>query len=65
MESNEQNKQNRNGLIDTENRLTAVTGWGAGGLSEKGEGVEQYKFVAAEWPQKSELQYGKLVNNIR
>ena len=29
MESNESNKQRRNKLIDTENRLTAV-GWGTG-----------------------------------
>ena len=40
VKSNEQNeqKQNRNRLIDTENRLTAVGGV-VGQISEKGEGI--------------------------
>ena len=35
------NKQNRNRLIDKENRLTAVRGEGVRGLSEKGEGIKK------------------------
>ena len=40
MESNEQNKQNRNRFIDTENRRTAVREEGDGGMGEKGEGMK-------------------------
>ena len=38
---NKTNKQNRNRLMDTENRLTAIrreVGWG---LGEKGEGIKK------------------------
>ena len=38
---NKINKQNRNRLIDTENRLTAVRGEGVGGLGEKVKGLSQ------------------------
>ena len=34
---NQINKQNRNRLIDTENRLTAVRGEGVGELDEKSD----------------------------
>ena len=37
------NKQNRNRLIDTENRLTVARREGIGGLNEKSEGIEKYK----------------------
>ena len=35
------NKQNRDRLIETENRLTAVRGEGDGGQGAKGEGIKQ------------------------
>ena len=35
------NKQNRDRLIETENRLTAVRGERGWGLDEKGEGIKQ------------------------
>ena len=41
-------KQNRSRLIDTENRLMAAGGEGAGGPGEHGEGIEKYKQVATE-----------------
>ena len=41
VESNKQNKQNRNRLIDTENRLTAVRGRGVGKMGGKGEGIKE------------------------
>ena len=42
VESNEQtNQQNRNKLIDSENRLTVVRGEAVGGLGEIGEGIKQ------------------------
>ena len=37
---NKINKQNRNRLMDTENRLTAVKGEGVGGHGEKGKGIK-------------------------
>ena len=37
---NKINKLNRNRLIDTDNRLTAVRGEGAGGLGGTGEGIK-------------------------
>ena len=45
MESNEQNKlkQNRNRLIDIENRLTAVRGEGVGGWVKKVKGLSKEK----------------------
>ena len=42
------NKQNRNTLIDTENRLLVVRGRDVGGLGEKGEGIEKYKLVVTK-----------------
>ena len=42
MEFNE-NKQNRNRLIDAENRLTAIRVEGGWGLGEKGKGNKQNK----------------------
>ena len=38
-------KQNRNKLIDTEHRLTVARGEGAGGLGEKGEGIEKCRLI--------------------
>ena len=46
MESNELNKQNRNRLIDTENRLALLKGRGLEGLGEKCEGSKQTKNLA-------------------
>ena len=46
------NKQNRNRLIDTENRLTAVRGRGWG-LCEKGKGIKKKKN-----PHRHRQQYG-------
>ena len=40
---NKINTQNRNRLIDTENKLTAVRGEGIGGLGDKGKGMKQKK----------------------
>ena len=42
------NKQNRNRLIDTENRLMVARGEGHRGLDEKGEGIEKYKLVVTK-----------------
>ena len=36
-------KQNRNRLVDTENRLTTVRGVGVGRLGEKGKGLRKKK----------------------
>ena len=42
------NKQNRNKLMDTEKRQIVVRlGW-LGGLSEKDEGIKQYKLTVTE-----------------
>ena len=41
MESKSTNKQNRNRLIATENRLRAARRSGVGSLGEKGEGIKQ------------------------
>ena len=38
---NKLNRQNRDSFIDTDNRLTAVRGEEAGGLGEKGKGINQ------------------------
>ena len=38
-------KINRNRLIDKENRLMVARGKGVGRLSEKGEGIKNYKLV--------------------
>ena len=38
---NKVNKQNRNILIDAENRLTVVRGTRVGELGEKGEGIKK------------------------
>ena len=38
---NKANKQNKNRVRDTENRLTAVRGQGAWAVGEKGEGITQ------------------------
>ena len=46
MEFNEETEQNRNRLIDTENRLTAVRG--LGDWEKKGKGIKQHKLVIAE-----------------
>ena len=43
MESSEQNKQNRNRLIDTENRLIAVRGEGVGGQVGSVKGLTKGK----------------------
>ena len=40
---NKINKQNRNRLIDTENRLTAVRREGLEGLCEKGKDIKKKK----------------------
>ena len=42
------NKQNGNGLIDTENGLMAARWDGVGGLGVKGEGIEKYRLVVTE-----------------
>ena len=42
------NKQNGNGLIDTENGLMAARWDGVGGLGVKGEGIEKYRLVITE-----------------
>ena len=56
---NKINKQNRNRLTNTQNRLTAVRREGGYGLSEKGEGIKQHKLVAAEQPHRSSWQHGE------
>ena len=43
MGSKEQNKQNRNRLIDTEDKLTVARGEGVGELGEKDEGIKKCK----------------------
>ena len=45
---NNRNKQNRNRLVDTENRQTLSEGSRVGGLGERGEGIEKYKSVVPE-----------------
>ena len=45
VESKEQNKQNRNRLIHTENKLMIARRRGAGGLDEKGERIKMYKLA--------------------
>ena len=39
------NKQNRNRLIDTENKLVVADRRGLGGLGEKGEGIKKYNLA--------------------
>ena len=56
MKSNEENKETRNRLTDTENRRAAVKrGWGWE-LNEEGEGIKQRK----KTPQTQRQQYGPL-----
>ena len=42
------NKQNRNRLIVTENRLMVARGEGIWGLGEPGDGIKTYKLVVTE-----------------
>ena len=45
VESKEQDKQNRNRLIDTDNKLRVAWWQGGWGLDEKSEGIEKYKSI--------------------
>ena len=45
---NKINKQNRTGVIDTENTLTAARWEGVGRLGGKGERIKKYKLVVTE-----------------
>ena len=59
-----QNKQNRNKLTHTENILT-VSRWERGcGVSEKGEGIREYRLVVTN--SHGEVQYstGNTVGNV-
>ena len=42
------NKQNRNRVIDAENKLMVARGEGGGRLGEKGEGIKKYKLVVTK-----------------
>ena len=42
------NKQNRNRLIATKNRLMVSRGVGVGGAEENGEGIEKYKRIVTK-----------------
>ena len=42
-QTNEQTKQNRNRLIDTENKLVVTTGEGLGGQAKQVAGIKRYK----------------------
>ena len=58
------NKQNRNGLIGTENILTVARRerrWGR--MGQKGEGIK-YKLVVTELSQRCKLQRRDIVNNM-
>ena len=48
MESRKQNKQNRNKLIDAENKLMVTRDEGVGGMGEKGEGTEKYTLAVTK-----------------
>ena len=43
------NKQNRNRLIDTENRLMDARWEGGGKLGAKAEGIKKYKLVVTKY----------------
>ena len=45
---NTTNKQNRNRLANTENRLMVARGERGWGLGEKGEGIEKYRSVVTK-----------------
>ena len=42
------NKQNRNRLIDTENKPMVARGVGVGEVGEKGEGIKKHKLVVQQ-----------------
>ena len=50
------NKQNRNRLIDTENKLMATRWEGGKGVGERGEGIKKYKLVITKQSQGFKLQ---------
>ena len=54
---NKISNENRNRLMDTENRLMVDRGGGDGELGEKGEGIKKYKSVVTEQSQRWKRQH--------